>query len=122
MMIFTKYTFYRLQLDIEIKKLHSQTTLCSKLSANGHCVRKLRFGRHPKLDLAGFSLLLVSKVMKNPPNEWNLPSFETKSNEKPAKSNFGCLPKRSFLTPRPFALHFEQNVICECSFFISMSS
>ena len=72
--------------------------------------------------LAGFSLFLVSKVMKNPPNDWNLPSFETKSNEKPAKSNFGCLPKRSFLTPWPFALNFEQNVVCECSFLISMSS
>ena len=71
---------------------------------------------------AVFSLLLKLKVMKNPPNDWNLPSFETKSNEKPAKSNFGCLPKRSFLTPWPFALNFEQNVVCECSFLISMSS
>ena len=85
MMIFTKYTFYGLQLDIEIKKLHSQTTFCSKLSANGHGVRKLRFGRHPKLDLAGFSLLLVSKLGKFQSFGGFFITFETKNNEKPAK-------------------------------------
>ena len=29
-------------------------TFGSKLTANGHGVGKLRFGRHPKSDLAGF--------------------------------------------------------------------